>query len=117
MTQRIWETFIWLPTPHQEVGKPEVTREQTRVTARAPCAIRRPLSSAAGRVTGPMNCFGLGSNRRMSKENRLVSAILFDGERVDHLDDLPNRPHGLHGSNASLGRHRPAEWGERGEDH
>jgi magnesium transporter len=34
----------------------------------------------------------------MSKENRLVSAILFDGERVDHLDELPNRPDGLNGS-------------------
>ena len=27
-----------------------------------------------------------------------MSAILFDGERVDHLDDLPNRPDGLNGS-------------------
>jgi magnesium transporter len=34
----------------------------------------------------------------MSTNNRLVSAILFDGERVDHLDDLPNRPEALNGS-------------------
>jgi magnesium transporter len=34
----------------------------------------------------------------MSTNSRLVSAILFDGERVDHLDDLPNRPEALNGS-------------------
>jgi len=34
----------------------------------------------------------------MSTNSRLVSAILFDGERVDHLDDLPNRPDALNGS-------------------
>jgi hypothetical protein len=40
VTQRIGETFIWLLTPRQEAGKPEVTWEQQRVTGQEPIPVR-----------------------------------------------------------------------------
>jgi hypothetical protein len=40
VTQRIGETFVWMLTPRQEAGKPEVTWEQTRVSGTEPIPIR-----------------------------------------------------------------------------
>jgi hypothetical protein len=42
-------------------------------------------------------------------KDRVVSAILFDHERVDRLDDLPGGLERLNGSKLLLGRHRPAQ--------
>jgi hypothetical protein len=40
VTQRIGETFVWMLTPRQEAGKPEVTWEQTRVASNEPIPVR-----------------------------------------------------------------------------
>jgi predicted AAA+ superfamily ATPase len=40
VTQRISETFVWLLTPRQEAGKPEVSWEQIRVAGSEPITIR-----------------------------------------------------------------------------
>ena len=53
VTQRIGETFVWLLTPRQEAGKPEVTWEQTRVTGQEPIPVRvsRKLALEEGLIT------------------------------------------------------------------
>jgi predicted AAA+ superfamily ATPase len=53
VTQRIGETFVWLLTPRQEAGKPEVTWEQTRVTGQEPIPVRvsRKLKLEEGLIT------------------------------------------------------------------
>jgi len=38
--QRISETFVWMLTPRQELGSPDVTWEQTRVTGGDPIPVR-----------------------------------------------------------------------------
>jgi predicted AAA+ superfamily ATPase len=40
VTQRIGETFVWVLTPRQEAGKPEVTWEQARVSGTEPIPVR-----------------------------------------------------------------------------
>jgi hypothetical protein len=40
VTQRIGETFIWMLTPRQDAGKPEVSWEQTRVSGTEPIPVR-----------------------------------------------------------------------------
>jgi predicted AAA+ superfamily ATPase len=40
VTQRIGETFVWMLTPRQEAGKPEVLWEQTRVSGAEPIPVR-----------------------------------------------------------------------------
>jgi hypothetical protein len=40
VTQRIGETFVWMLTPRQEVGRPEVSWEQTRVSGTEPIPVR-----------------------------------------------------------------------------
>lgn len=53
VAQRIGETFVWLLTPRQESGKPEVTWEQTRVTGQEPIPLRvsRKLAQEEGLIT------------------------------------------------------------------
>jgi hypothetical protein len=53
VNQRIGETFVWLLTPRQEAGKPEVRWEQTRVTGQEPIPVRvaRKLASEEGLIT------------------------------------------------------------------
>jgi predicted AAA+ superfamily ATPase len=51
--QRISETFVWMLTPHQELGASEVTWEQTRVTGSDPIPVRvsKKLAGEEGLLT------------------------------------------------------------------
>jgi hypothetical protein len=53
VTQRIGETFVWLLTPRQEAGKPDVTWEQTRVAGQdsIPIRVSRKLALEEGLIT------------------------------------------------------------------
>lgn len=53
VTQRIGETFVWLLTPRQEAGTPEVTWEHTRVTGQdtIPARVSRKLTIEEGLIT------------------------------------------------------------------
>jgi uncharacterized protein len=52
VNQRIAETFIWLLTPRQEAGSPEVSWEQTRVTGSdlIPVRVSKKLASEEGLI-------------------------------------------------------------------
>lgn len=66
--QRIGETFIWLLTPFQEAGKPDVKWEQTRVTGSDPIAVR--------------------VSRKQQQEESLITEYSGTRLRLD-LDDVP----------------------------